>query len=427
MKNWYKLDTAAKVFPSTVEKSESRVFRFYCELKEPVEPQILQNAVELALEDFPYFRLVLCRGMFWYYLERTSLTPVVHQEHETPCSRIYNSERKTLLFSVTYYKKRINLEIFHVLTDGAGALAFLKVIVATYLSLKHHLPKQAIPEKITSQQEETLADPFTQYSSKQNPRLDRVKLNTYILRGKRRPFQELNVIEGVMPVQDLLALAHQSSATLTEFLIAVLIKSIHMTLKWPNRSKHIVIGVPVNLRNYFESHTARNFFSIARISYQNKDQNPPLEEIVSFVSQQAKGRINREVLSNQINSLRFFETNLPMRIIPLFLKSQGLRFCNFFTKLHTTSALSNMGRITISDILDPYISNFGLISSTISTQIACCSFENNLTICFSSALMNTAVIRNFFQILSDFDLDITINSNMCDKPEVIRRDDLHVL
>ena len=41
------------------------------------------------------------------------------------------------LFRVTYYKKRINLEVFHVLTDGMGGINFLRELTYQYLRLVH--------------------------------------------------------------------------------------------------------------------------------------------------------------------------------------------------------------------------------------------------------------------------------------------------
>lgn len=39
------------------------------------------------------------------------------------------------MFKVSYHSSRINLEVFHSLTDGSGALEFLKAIVFNYLLL----------------------------------------------------------------------------------------------------------------------------------------------------------------------------------------------------------------------------------------------------------------------------------------------------
>ena len=66
---WQRLDNAAKIFPSNSTKSDTKVFRFCCELTEPVDPVLLQPALEATLESFPLYRAVLKRGLFWYYFE----------------------------------------------------------------------------------------------------------------------------------------------------------------------------------------------------------------------------------------------------------------------------------------------------------------------------------------------------------------------
>lgn len=38
---------------------------------------------------------------------------------------------------MTYYKNRINLEVFHVLTDGMGGINFLRELTYQYLRLTH--------------------------------------------------------------------------------------------------------------------------------------------------------------------------------------------------------------------------------------------------------------------------------------------------
>ena len=75
--------------------------------------------------------------MFWHYLEKSELRPIVRKEYKEPCSSLYVRDKKTLLFEVTYYKKRINFEVFHALTDGTGATEFLRELVKNYLHLVH--------------------------------------------------------------------------------------------------------------------------------------------------------------------------------------------------------------------------------------------------------------------------------------------------
>ena len=80
-KKWYKLDNAAKIFPPTSTKKDSKVFRFACELYEDVDKEILQYALDKTIEEYPLFLSTLKKGLFWYYLETSSITPKVTKEN----------------------------------------------------------------------------------------------------------------------------------------------------------------------------------------------------------------------------------------------------------------------------------------------------------------------------------------------------------
>ncbi|MGN1090611.1 MAG: hypothetical protein ACI4Q6_09455, partial [Huintestinicola sp.] len=134
---WSRLDNAAKLFPSTVEKSDTRVFRFSCELSEKVDPEILQTATRNAAASYPNFNVILKKGFFWYYLEHCDDEPVVTEENLPVCAAIYEEDTRSLLYRVTYHENRINLEVFHVLADGTGAIALLKTILYRYLIYKY--------------------------------------------------------------------------------------------------------------------------------------------------------------------------------------------------------------------------------------------------------------------------------------------------
>ncbi len=67
----------------------------------------------------------------------TNLLQKVMPEDTYPCLYINPYTNNEYLFRVTYYQKRINLEVFHVLTDGNGALIFLKELTYQYLRYKY--------------------------------------------------------------------------------------------------------------------------------------------------------------------------------------------------------------------------------------------------------------------------------------------------
>ena len=70
---WRKLDNAAQAFPAATGKKDTRVFRFYCQLKEDIQADLLQKALEETMEHYPVFSMVLRKGLFWFYLEQRDL------------------------------------------------------------------------------------------------------------------------------------------------------------------------------------------------------------------------------------------------------------------------------------------------------------------------------------------------------------------
>ena len=134
-RNWYTLDNSAKIMPSTTTNFNTNVFRLSCTLLDDVDCKVLQEALDKTLIEFPMFLYTMKDGLFWHYLEKSDFKPLVSVENKEICSRIDNG----LLFRVSYYKKRIHLEVYHVLSDGNGSMEFLKYLVCTYLNIKEKL------------------------------------------------------------------------------------------------------------------------------------------------------------------------------------------------------------------------------------------------------------------------------------------------
>ena len=61
----------------------------------------------------------------------------------TSCTR--PERRNKLIYRVTYFGARINLEMFHAITDGNGGLLYLKSIVRNYLALRHPGEMENVP------------------------------------------------------------------------------------------------------------------------------------------------------------------------------------------------------------------------------------------------------------------------------------------
>ena len=133
---WEKLDNTAQLFPVIAGENMTNVYRISVTLNEEIQPELLQQALDLVLPKIDGFNLRMRTGFFWYYFEENGKPALkVTEEHLFPCRFIRSNKNKSYLFRVTYYGKRINLEVFHVLTDGMGGLTFIKELTYQYLRL----------------------------------------------------------------------------------------------------------------------------------------------------------------------------------------------------------------------------------------------------------------------------------------------------
>lgn len=129
---WVRLDNASNVFLAARSAADPKVFRVGVELDHPVDPRLLQAAVDATFDRYQLFHAVLRRGVFWYYLQASDLRPRVTAEELPTCAPLYQPDRRRLLFRVVHHDRRISLEVFHALADGTGALWFLRDVVTAY-------------------------------------------------------------------------------------------------------------------------------------------------------------------------------------------------------------------------------------------------------------------------------------------------------
>ncbi len=379
-------------------------------------PDILQQALEETIALFPIFRSVLRKGLFWNYLEESRYKPIVTQEWQPICRRLYNPDVRSLLFEVTYFEKRINFEVFHALTDGTGAMQFLKALVSRYLQKRY--PDRDLPaldyDASPTQKSE---DSFQRYYNpdREQPKATKVKKRAYQIKGVKTPESRLGVIEGRMAVKDLLEIAHQHNTTLTVLLAAVMIDAIHrqMILNEPHQT--VVLSVPVNLRNYFDSATARNFFGVVNVGYSFRDGSGELDDIIAKVDQDLKAGLTKENLGRIISEYIDIEKNLAIRIVPLPLKNLVLRIAAKMSEKESTSTISNIGKTNIPPALQPYIRMFSVICSTSRLQACLCSCNDLLTVSFSSAFQSHEIEKHFFRTFAQMGVAVEVASNICER------------
>ncbi len=418
-REWYKLDLSAIVYPTLQRKDFSSVYRLSVILKEEIQPEILQQAVDTALKRFPTYKAAIRKGLFWRYLEpNVRPGPFVQPDIKNPCMPMPFKANNRYLIRIYYHHCRIALEAHHSLGDGTGGMCVLQTITAVYLRLLGHkiscggfvLDVDETPDP------EELEDAYIRYANAQ-VRPPRPGEKTYRVRGTKEPFYTLNIIDGILSVKEIAKVASSYDATITEYLNACLLYALMQKQQhdWHKKLRPVKIAMPVNLRRFFPSKTLRNFITMVYPSIDPRLGEYTFEEIITQVHFYMRYYINEKFLRGDITTNAATQQNPVIRVIPLFIKDFVVRL--FYTKVqdkNSSAGLTNMGALKVPEDMKPFIERFDIYMGqpfSSRTNCAIISFEDILTINFASSIKESDVERYFFKKLVQDGIHVKIESN----------------
>lgn len=409
MKNtWVPLDHAAKLLISGIKKTETQTFRITCELTESVDPILLQLATEFTLDHFPSYRFIMRKGVFWYYLEDSNKIPVVQKEHKSVCSDMKCMYSKKLLFEISYFGKRIHMEVFHVLADGTSTKEFFQTLISKYISLAHKLPEPVASWDGSFSQRND--DSYNKYYSGNNSKLNK-RLEAAQIRGTRYDANFLRNITARMIGTPVRSVAKEYDTTMTIYLVSCLIQSIGENINAREQKKPIMISVPVDLRNYFPSFSARNFWGSILIKYTWNESDNSIPSIINCIKPQFTHMLTKEFLENQLDEQSTIENKFWAKLVPLGIKRLALKFVYKRSLKGITATLSNIGKINVAEQYKSYIRAFDICSSTGKLKACVCSYDDILSISFTNPRTRSDIEKSFVRILTSNDINVSVFSN----------------
>jgi hypothetical protein len=464
---WVRLDNASNIFLAARTDADPKVFRLSAELDHDVDPTLLQQALDATYGRYRLYHAVLRRGVFWYYLQDSDLHPVVTAEEQHTCAPLYQVDRRTLLFRVVHYRRRINLEVFHALSDGTGALWFLSDLVTAYVRLRHpepHPPLEGADRRANELDDDATApgtdlavDSFAHYfrprpgepaagpdfsreaaaaaltveavaGSPSGPRRDlrrrqrTPRKKVHRVRGTRTPDHRTRAVELTMPARDVLALARAEGVALTMYLTAMFFESVRLSSGGLGGNRTLAATVPVNLRQFFPSASARNFFAAVRVDYTYGDGAEDVGSIGRHLERQFRPKTTPEALEKKLRRFIRFERMPVLRILPRPLKDLLLGLVNRVNNRGLTVAISNMGRVGLPDPAEAHVGRMFLHVSAARPQFCVVSHAGLLTISFSSPFTETGHIREFARMLTARGIDVTVAAARVTEGELAGRE-----
>ncbi len=418
IKKLYRLDTSANLYTAIRGRKRPGVFRVSATLTQPVRPDLLQRALNTTLKRIPSFSVKLRSGLFWHYFVYSNDLLPIQENSSNPCGYISFKENSGFLIRVRYHGSRIAVEVFHSISDGAGAMVFLKTLIAQYLNLLGHsipptegiLDCREIPDPSESK------DCFRIFAGSSTTR-SHPKSRAYHIKGSLISPSNLNTITGTIPIEAARSETKKYGVSITEYMVAAylfVLERIQLS-EAPRYPLPIRIQVPVNLRNFHDTRTLRNFSAFVCPEIDPTKGKYTFEEILDLVHHFLHYEVTEKHLRAQVAANVRMVRNPFIRIMPLLIKNRIIYLgFKFIGPISFTSAISNLGLVNVPVEMAAHVKTFDLtLGASQDTNVSCgiLGYKDNIRIFFSRVIEETHVEREFFSFLVRQGLPVAVESN----------------
>jgi len=415
---WYPLDNAAKIYPAITDDELTSVFRISASLKHEINIKRLFKAVRIIESRFPYFNVRIKEGFFWYYFESANFLTPVEVDDKIPC-RNFNTSGP--LYRVLVKNNRISVEFSHKLTDGSGALEYLKTLLMSYFELSgiktpaafHFLKPGEQPNP------EEFEDAHNRYFKEDIPAsVKRPKAFHLPFALKSKP--RFDVINAIMPMSELKAKATEKGYTVTVFLVAVyflviqeIFESFHPSSKI-RKYKKLSLEVPINLRNMYSSATMRNFSLFVMPEIDLSLGHYTFDEILKTVFHQMQLETDKKLVNKILARNVGSERKLYIRSIPLFIKSFVLKM-NYYSLgcSQFSGTFTNLGVVKLPSLWEEQIDYFILTPPppTKLLKVTCgvIGYHDQLVLSFGNISKSKDLEKRFIHFLVEQDIHVKLS------------------
>lgn len=354
----YMIDNAGVIYPLGLRNGQMQMFRLSITLKEDIVPELLQIAVNFTMKRFPTFAAAVKGGVFWPYLETNHGIIKVEEETDIPCKPISIVLRTSRSLRILYYKKRISIEIFHVVTDGTGGMVFLKTLTNEYLRLLKNVSVcgEGILDINEEVNKEEVKNCFDDAESNKDISM-MMGEKSLQLKGKITTIKPSRIFHYEMPLEQLKEVSKKYNSTISAYILALMFIASKRAID--KTSGVFRIQVPINMRQFNQSKTLRNYSMYFGASMDIKDIGDK-QSVVDEMKKQLKENVSYDRLSKMMGSTKGIIDMA--RPVPLFIKIPiGQIAFGYLGNSIYGATFSNLGIIEVGDNIKEYIDYFDFV------------------------------------------------------------------
>jgi len=416
---WAPLDNAAKIFPAIRTDEHTTVIRLTAVLKERIRISSFFRAIESAEKRFPYFKVSLRKGFFWYYLEQVDHPVLARPDDGAPCQAFGKDRKNRLLFRILVFRDSVSVEFSHILTDGHGVLTFLTAILHFYFREKGMIRSDEFSDFLPGEiDEEEFEDAYNRYFKENIPvsvRLPKSFHIHYPLRHQPR----FDLLLAVLSIRELKRKAKEKGVSITDYLVAVylwVLQDIYFEDRdqgYAVRNRIARIQVPVDLRNIYPTRTMRNFSLFVMPEIDFRLGRYTFDEIVKIVYHKMQLETDEKLISKIISRNVGPERNIFVRGTPLWLKSLLLHHKYYSEGADQYSGVvTNLGRVDLPESIRDKVDYFALTppppNRKLKINCGVIGYGDKLVLSFGNITRSREFERKYLHFLSGQGLHVRI-------------------
>ena len=398
------VDTYGNIFMYATHRDLTTSPRHIIRMSQPIQPELLQQAVELALIRFPQMAVGLTRGKTEYSYRYIEKPPVVlpFDNHISPYW-IGSADNNGYLFVCGYCRNTIIMEYQHCIADGHGFDEFIRCVLFEYLTLCGH----DIENDGSIRTRETEFDPTEcedgyellnhVIRSDKNHQKDIPSFHIKGLNGDSEA-NEL-VTEITFPFAQLKSFTKTNGGTPMTFVMTALSRAMYKTYK-PKEA--IVAEIPMDLRPLVPSNTTHFFVSLLDLpflpEYQNMSFADACRNCAEYFSTQRE--LKHSAWWAKMNGDTVFSihnTAMPISEKETVMRKRARNY------IHRDSfILTNIGSFHLPESMQKYVLDYAAILPCASQPfgVLVSSYQGNLKISLAQRDCNMHLVRNLLNELA---------------------------
>lgn len=402
--SWYRIDNSAIMYQMILTPIEQSLFRVGLKLTEDVEPAALKAAVDKTFLRYPQYKSEIKRGFFRPYLDENRL-PFEIEENDGVLLKILDFSRNNrYLLRVSYFKKRIFVDFFHGLCDGAAGAEFLKTLAYHYFeALGSPIPATGILTLSDPPDPGETEDGFDKYYVKPSIRRGIGSMasgRAFHMKGRAFSSTGFGLIQATVPTDKLLATARSLDCSITVLLTAIAFDAVSTAYLTKPPKRRLTAFVPIDLRRRFPSKTLGNFTIFAKLALPT-DAPRDFRSLIPTVKKLLETQLEHDEIVLKMGFTSLLSRHSVLKFLPLCVKGFLARLGRFLAPPKQTFILSNLGKIDMpeTDRITEFFININCNAKT-PDNIGVVSYGNRTCISFTRKKISTELERAFCARLS---------------------------